>query len=329
MTREQLINFVLPTDLLTFTIAACIFGTLGIGVIVLMAQLAAARLQPVLHWRERSTPVASLMLDSDDNFHIFISFVFRSGLQQAMALKTMLQAALPGLRCFFAVDNLTDISRLADIQRNNVRCMVSILTGHTDTTAGEHSHYFQSEREPKGSKYCTKELELMLVELNRPVVCLLETMHSQGGISLEAHHRACPDDLRSALEACPVVPFHREPGLRDATIRLVLQALLPCIAEGRARMNVANPVYLPSEQTRQPLVLPPPTHEFHLYISPSNAGAEELVQLLRDELFGWNEGELKVTNTSIADADLWLLNLSRCHTQSAMHAPVKLPVYST
>ena len=96
----------------------------------------------------------------------------------------------------------------------------------------------------------------MLLELNRPVVCLLETMHSQGGISLEAHHYACPDDLRAALEACPVVPFHREPGLKDATIRLVLQALLPHIAEGSPSTNVVNPVYLPSEQTQQRLLLP-------------------------------------------------------------------------
>ena len=132
MTREQEMLFVLPTDLLTFAIAACIFGTLVVGAIVLMMQLAAARLQPVLHWTERNTPVASLMLSSDDHYHIFISFVFRSGLQQAMALKAMLQAALPGLRCFFAVDDLIDISLLADIQRNCVSCMVSILTGHTD-----------------------------------------------------------------------------------------------------------------------------------------------------------------------------------------------------
>ena len=310
MTLEQTNEFVLPGDLLTFIIAACVFGTLVIGALVLTVQLATNHVQPVLHWTENSTPVASLMLESEDHFHIFVSFVFRSGLQQAMALKTMLQTALPGLRCFFAVDNLTDISLLADIQRNRVLCMVSILTGHADETI-EHSHYFQSEREPKGSEYCTAEFKLMLLELKRPVVCLLETQQALGGVTFEAHHRACPDQLRTDMEACPVIPFHREPGFKEATIRLVLQALLPCIAESSARAVAETPVYLPSEQTREPLVLPPPAREFHLYVSKSNPGAQALVELLQAELAGWNQGELKVTYTAVIDADRWLVHLSR------------------
>jgi hypothetical protein len=284
-----------------------------LGTFMLLVHMASAGLTPVLHWSERRTAVAPLMLDSDEEFHIFVSFVFRSGLQQAMAIKTMLQHALPGLRCFFAVDNLTDISLLGEIQRNRVRCMVSLLTGHTDDT-GEHSHYFQSEHEPNGSKYCTVEFELMLLELKRPVVCLLETLQWQGGVTLETHHHACPDHLHAALESCPVVPFHREPGFKEATIRLTLQALLPCIADAASRPKKrlsGHPVFLPNEATRRSLVLHPPSRDFHLYISKANAGAEELVRLMQAEQKGWNKGDLLATTTSPARADFWMVHLSR------------------
>ena len=42
-----------------------------------------------------------------------------------MAVKSLLEHVLPGLRCFFAVDDLVDISQLNEIQRERVRCMVS------------------------------------------------------------------------------------------------------------------------------------------------------------------------------------------------------------
>ena len=310
---EQNTDFVLPNGLLVFCLICCLFGTWVLTACILIVHMARWGPRPVLHWKERGVLVESLMLQSNDHFHIFISFVFRSGLQQAMAIKSMLQTALPGLRCFFAVDDLSDISQLEEIQRNRVGCMVSLLTGHVDHT-GEHSHYFHSEREPNGSKYCTKELELMLLELKRPVVCLLETLHMQGGVALSTHHHACPNHLLAAFEACHIVPFHREPGLKQATIRLVLEDLLPCIANdvsGLPGQVGQQLVYLPDEITRQPLSLPPPVRIFHIYISTSNSGAQELVQLLQAEQKSCSKERLLVATDSLARADFWLLYLSR------------------
>ena len=152
----------------------------------------------------------------------------------------------------------------------------------------------------------------MLLELKRPVVCLLETLQSQGGVPLAVHHSACPEYLQPALEKCPVVPFHREPGFKEATIRLVLQELLPCVAQyGALPDQSKEPVYLPNEATRGVLVLPKRVRQYHVYVSRHNAGAGELMKLLQAEQGRWNEGELTVTTSSPAQADFWLLHLSR------------------
>lgn len=154
----------------------------------------------------------------------------------------------------------------------------------------------------------------MLLELKRPVVCLLETLHMQGGVALSTHHHACPNHLLAAFEACHIVPFHREPGLKQATIRLVLEDLLPCIANdvsGLPGQVGQQLVYLPDEITRQPLSLPPPVRIFHIYISTSNSGAQELVQLLQAEQKSCSKERLLVATDSLARADFWLLYLSR------------------
>ena len=56
-----------------------------------------------------------------------------------MALKLMLQQVLPGLRCFFAVDDLEDISQLDDIQRNRIRSMLESALGF-HLSAGARGH---------------------------------------------------------------------------------------------------------------------------------------------------------------------------------------------
>ena len=161
-----------------------------------------------------------------------------------------------------------------------------------------------------------------MLELNRPVVCLLETLQWQGGVALDTHHHACPDNLQAALATCHILPFHREPGFKEASIRLVLEALLPCVASSVNGLLRRSPhlVYLPNENTNKPLVLPAPAREFHLYISKSNVGAEELVRLLEAEQNGWNEGKLLVTTSSPMAADVWLLYLSRCVHDSQKQA---------
>ena len=257
---------------------ASVLGSLFAAGVILCVQIFLSEAHVVLRWSLDGSRVETSWLASKEHYHLFISFRWGSGKQQAQALKDRLQLVLPGLRCWFAVDDLIDISQLDEIQRQRVNGMIAILTGHVEDGI-EHSDYFQSEREPKGSKYCTREFELML-QLERVLVCVLETLPEHGGVSLQTHQRACPDSLQFGFGSRAVVSYHRAPGFKEASLRLIIEHALPAVAE-----NVpASPlVFLASEVTREPLALPPPAKQFHVYVSPYNPSAASVAQVLQKD----------------------------------------------
>ena len=99
-----------------------------------------------------------------------------------------------------------------------------------------------------------------------------------GGISLEAHRRACPEHLLPMLDKGTVVEWHRVQAYQDVSLKLILHEVLRDLVLQRAN----DCVYLPREVMREPLRSLPrlPADGFHLYVSHHNARASTFMKLL-------------------------------------------------
>ena len=115
--------------------------------------------------------------------------------------------------------------------------------------------------------------------------------------------RDCPQDvlplLRTAIDENAVVPWYRARPFQDLSLRLVLQRLLHLEAAYHR-----DTLYIPTELTRRPPTLASAEttdgSRFHLYCSPNNPGAGQVVAAMQLELnavLGSSRGELKIAVT--------------------------------
>ena len=112
------------------------------------------------------------------------------------------------------VDNLTDIGALeALIDATDV--VVGFLAGSTLADGTERSDYMRSPN-------CLRELR-RAVEQKKRLVFVRETDPQHGAVSMDVHRRDCPDDLRSALDAHPVVPWYRIKAYAQVSLRQIGQ----------------------------------------------------------------------------------------------------------
>ena len=137
------------------------------------------------------------------------------------------------------------------------------------------------------------------VDEGMPIVFLLETDISHGGVPLETHVREaraskeCDDRLVEVLlqhrDSGQIVPWYRVRPLQDVSLRLILQVILEKDRRQLSEMFRHDKVYISSEVLRQPVKLRPPQHggkRFHVYVSENNPAACELVAQLAAELQG-------------------------------------------
>ena len=192
-----------------------------------------------------------------------VSDALLSDAPQARAIKADLVALIPGLRVFLDIHDLTDIGALEALI-DSTDTVVIFLAGSTDG-AEERSDYMRSAN-------CLREFR-RAVEAKKPIVFVCETDPQHGAISMAAHHRDCPHDLRHVLHNSLVIPWYRVKAYAQVSLRQIAQAIL------------GEELWLPGELLHSPLRLAPLIEgEAHLY-APSGT-ADALIDLLKTEAPG-------------------------------------------
>mmetsp|Transcript_28041 Transcript_28041/g.94170 ORF Transcript_28041/g.94170 Transcript_28041/m.94170 type:complete len:1051 (+) Transcript_28041:106-3258(+) len=216
--------------------------------------------------RDNKARVISAMGLPDGRYHVFLSHVWSSGQDQAKALKGQLQRYVQNISPFLDVDNLDDTARLEE-HVGNSEAVIVLLTGSTAVADGAPASDYMRSRN------CLRELRAA-VERKRPLILLLETDPSHGGVPLDVHRAECPDELREHVFAAPLVTWHRLRPFQMCSMRLLIAELLRAWKAAGAD----QPIFLPGDLLRSP---PPPLatrKEFHVYYSASNAGAAEVAE---------------------------------------------------
>lgn len=243
---------------------------------------------PIAHWRSDQA-IAVPSPKPSGQFHVFVSHQWGSGQDQARSIKDGLLSLAPGLSCFLDVDDLTSISELERLVDAS-ELIVVFLSGSMRHGA-ERSDYFHSAN-------CLRELRHAVMR-RKPIVLVYETDRQHGGCSLETHRRDCPPDLKHLLAAGE--PEHGKIGSAEPAVALVAwlrvrefrqQSLLQILAAVMRAERPTDSLYIPQSVLEQPSHAPPlrsaglpplQQRRYHVYASPSNAGAAAVAALLRDE----------------------------------------------
>jgi hypothetical protein len=208
--------------------------------------------------------------------HIFLSHAWRSGQDQAKAVKLLFIDVLPELRVFLDVDTALDRARSEGNRwmYENVRkstTLVALLTGEHKGKEPT-SHYFMS-------RACMLEMRTA-IDQRKNIVLLIETDLLHGGVPLEVHRKHCKKNDRAVHDALfeklspnfaspTIVPWHRYVELQQVSTRLALQSVLQAEAPRRRK---DDPVWINGDLVRKRLHLHEPFGH-HLYVSKNLPGA--------------------------------------------------------
>lgn len=185
-----------------------------------------------------------------------------------------------------SVDDLSSIDAIEEYV-DSTHALVVFLSGSVDGYGRQRSDYF-------ASRNSVRELRRAVAKRIN-IVFILEMDATHGGVPLSTHLESlralpdvCPDvtegelaELRALLEAAVPIPWFRVRQFQDESLRLLLQAVLR--SEGAARAD--GRVYVPDPLMRTPprLAAPAAGRGAHLYVSPHNAGAKAVAELLAQE----------------------------------------------
>ena len=253
LTRKSLFG---TDSVFSLTVLLILFNVgLLVGTVALLSQ----QLRHQQNWmRFAKDGVAAAPRNLSKGYHAFVSHQWGGGQDQARAIKAQLAALIPGLRVFLDVDDLSDIGALEEHVDGSDVVIVFLAGSNGDE---ERSDYMRSAN-------CVRELR-QAIERKKRMVFVLETDPQHGAVSMGTHRRDCPDDLRHALAAHPIVPWYR--------IRPYAQVSLRQIAE----RVLGVPLRLPNDPLRASPTAPD-LHRlgcaFHLYHPPNWGG--EVVRLL-------------------------------------------------
>ena len=253
LTRKSLFG---TDSVFSLTVLLILFNVgLLVGTVALLSQ----QLRHQQNWmRFAKDGVAAAPRNLSKGYHAFVSHQWGGGQDQARAIKAQLAALIPGLRVFLDVDDLSDIGALEEHVDGSDVVIVFLAGSNGDE---ERSDYMRSAN-------CVRELR-QAIERKKRIVFVLETDPQHGAVSMGTHRRDCPDDLRHALAAHPIVPWYR--------IRPYAQVSLRQIAE----RVLGVPLRLPNDPLRASPTAPD-LHRlgcaFHLYHPPNWGG--EVVRLL-------------------------------------------------
>ena len=215
---------------------------------------------------------------SGHDFHLFLSHVWGTGQDQARIIKARLLEMVLELRIFLDVD-VSDMQLGEGALEQYVQRSANVLVFFSEGYAT--------------SKNCMRELR-SAVKYGKPLIPVIEMDPTKGGLSMDAMREelmaadakytrwgfddAWPrgEDLASYLEERHPIEWIRLSALQDVTLRLIAERLLP---KGHGH------VYMDGELRQQRLRMRPPAagKPYHIYISPHNPGAGELIEALHEE----------------------------------------------
>jgi len=213
----------------------------------------------------------------DGWFHVFLSHVWGTGQDQMRIVKQRLLEMVPHLSVFLDVDDLEEIGDLEGYIERTVNILVFASQG-----------YFRS-------KNCMREL-VAATTMGKPILALVDPEHAHGGgltlndVSAQLLSAAGSYDkwgfdvdalrgeaLYARLFESELIEWNRIGVFQDITMRLIAERLLP---------GAAGATYVERELVSQqikPLPLPRADHDFHVFCSPLNPGAAELIAELAQE----------------------------------------------
>jgi hypothetical protein len=206
-------------------------------------------------------------------YHIFLSHVWGSGQDTMRIIKSRLFEMMPDLSIFLDVDNLEDTS---DLKGYIERAQTVLIFCSED--------YFTS-------KNCMIEFRSVVME-KKPIIALIDSDASHGGLTpyqvrerlnaVNASHAEWGfdfgprgDELLAALFADEPIEWNRLSVFQDVTLRLIAARVLQHSRVAPGGTYVQGEL---SNKKLQPLRSPAHENGYHVYCSPHNAGALELVQ---------------------------------------------------
>ena len=233
-----------------------------------------------LHFLDTGEPVTARKLPPQLEYHLFLSHQWGTGQDQMRVTKSRLLEMMPDVQIFLDVD--VKGLRLGDLE-SYVRASEVVLCFCSQG-------YFSSRN-------CLRELRAA-VRLDKPLLALLETDESKGGMSVEQIRTQLMEAdelmlkwfgsadaealsgarLADALLAREPIEFNRLGPFQDVTMRMIASELL---SEPRR-------IYLRAERLRPPKLGPPRGKDkrFHLFVSAYNRGCKRLVDEVEDFLSG-------------------------------------------
>jgi len=291
MSPEQRKQFELSG--LNATIWTCLIGTIVCTGLLLVSQVkieterlrreARAAKARRLRYKDNDKEVGIKSPSCLDGFHLFLSHVWGTGQDQMRIVKQRLLEMIPDMHVFLDVDDLQDTSELEEMIGKSDKVLVFCSRG-----------YFQS-------KNCLRELRAA-VSKTRPILALFEPDKAKGLTQREVRNQILegywedngdfckvqdlytkfdfgdgptPFELVASLFNSWPIEWNRIGCFQDVTLRHIALRVLP--------PNI-QPTYVQHELSKPPVVMPAFGKAHHLFCSPHNEGALELVLELADHL---------------------------------------------
>ena len=194
----------------------------------------ASRLAEIVQLKLRLADGSDVVLPppaAPSGHHLMLSHEWKWGQDQCDVLKRLARAALPSMSIFLDIDDLSDAALLEAYVGSSDVLLVFLTRS-----------YIQSAN-------CMREL-VEACRLRKPLLVVRETDDNHGAISADelragveamamAEQREAAGRLVAALEEGPALEWHREKHLKQATLVMIVQALLGHY-DRRAEEHVAS-----------------------------------------------------------------------------------------
>lgn len=176
---------------------------------------------PLLRWEDTNRITTAPAIPTGKSSHFFVSHVWKSGQDQARAIKQLLKELVGGLKIWLDVDDLHNIADLETEVDSSVAVII-FLSGSMQADAHAQKYVSDYFRSPN----CLREFKAATERPDALVIIVLETDPLHGGIPLEVHRNACPADMRAAFDAMPMVHWYRQHDFQIVSLKMIVEPLL-------------------------------------------------------------------------------------------------------
>ena len=300
MSQEQKDDYITSSLTLSFVLILSVLGSILAAAGLACAQVigemrARMKLRLIKYASNGKEVVCKVLTDASgmadaQAFHLFLSHAWPAAQDRMRIVKERFAEALPSAKVFLDVDDLKSGSGTAEVDKSE--CILVFTT----------TSYFTK-------KNSMKELYRAVVQ-RRPILAMLEPdMTQEGGLTQAAitemltseqldgvefkwlkkqyskwalegalapnsfDHAPSGAEVAASLFAVEPVEWNRLPHFQDVTIRL--------IAERGILHGEMGKLYLQGEAASIKVDMKPSAGSYHLYVSPHNAGAEQLAAELK------------------------------------------------